>query len=160
MKRSLLFCGLLAGLCGALLVTAQDYDEDEGRILVDNKCKCVRVTSRLVPSPDNPDEKIVERNIRLIVPLKNRENISDPTSPVRTTFVYRLSELCNKCDPVEVEVGNEVVLATQSNRCDEENETCYTYDRNKCYTSTASLYLGGETRTVTTALTPESCYSD
>ncbi|XP_027710272.1 immunoglobulin J chain [Vombatus ursinus] len=160
MKKSLLFCGLLAGLCGAILVTAQDENEDEGRILIDNKCQCVRVTSRLVPSPDNPGEKVVERNIRLIVPLKNRENISDPTSPVRTTFVYRLSQLCKKCDPIEVELDNEVVAASQSNQCGEDSETCYTYDRNKCYTSTAPLYLEGQTRMVTTALTPESCYAD
>ncbi|XP_074084495.1 immunoglobulin J chain [Macrotis lagotis] len=160
MKRSLLFCGLLAGLCGAILVTAQDEDEDEGRILVDNKCQCVRVTSRLVPSKDNPEEKVVERNIRLIVPLKNRMNISDPTSPVRTHFVYRLSNLCKKCDPTEVELGNEVVTATQSNNCDGSSETCYTYDRNKCYTATAPLLLAGKISLVTTALNPESCYSD
>ncbi|XP_044536834.1 immunoglobulin J chain [Gracilinanus agilis] len=160
MKRSLLFCGLLAGLCGTILVTAQYEDEDEGRILVDNKCKCVRVTSKLVPSKDNPEEEVVERNIRLIVPLRNRENISDPTSPVRTHFEYRLTDLCKKCDPTELELNNEVVAATQSNNCDDTSETCYTYDRNKCYTSTATLYLGGKTRTVTTALTPESCYND
>uniref|UniRef100_A0A4X2KIT0 Joining chain of multimeric IgA and IgM n=1 Tax=Vombatus ursinus TaxID=29139 RepID=A0A4X2KIT0_VOMUR len=133
MKKSLLFCGLLAGLCGAILVTAQDENEDEGRILIDNKCQCVRVTSRLVPSPDNPGEKVVERNIRLI---------------------------CKKCDPIEVELDNEVVAASQSNQCGEDSETCYTYDRNKCYTSTAPLYLEGQTRMVTTALTPESCYAD
>ncbi|XP_043827469.1 immunoglobulin J chain [Dromiciops gliroides] len=160
MKRSLFFCGLLAGLCGVILVTAQYEDEEEERILVDNKCKCVRVTSRLVPSKDDPNEKVLERNIRLIVPLKNRENISDPTSPVRTRFIYRLSDLCKKCDPTEVELGNEVVTASQSSSCDESSETCYTYDRNKCYTSTASLYLGGETRMVTTSLNPESCYAD
>ncbi|XP_074131222.1 immunoglobulin J chain [Sminthopsis crassicaudata] len=160
MKRSLLLFGLLAGLCGAILVTAQYEDEDEGRILVDNKCQCVRVTSRLVPSKDNPEEEVVERNIRLIVPLKNRENISDPNSPVRTNFVYRLSNLCKKRDPIELELGNEIVTATQSNTWDESCNTCYTYDRNKCYTSTASLYLGGKSTTVTTALTPESCYSD
>ncbi|XP_072480553.1 immunoglobulin J chain [Notamacropus eugenii] len=161
MKRSLLLCGLLAGLCVAVLVTAQDEDEDEERVLVDNKCQCVRVTSKLIPSAENPDEKVVEKHIRIIVPLKNRENISDPTSPLRTNFVYRISELSKKCDPIELELGNEVVSATQSNKCyEEEEETCYTYDRNKCYTSTASLYLGGQTKTVTTALTPESCYSD
>ncbi|XP_020844183.1 immunoglobulin J chain [Phascolarctos cinereus] len=159
MKKFLLLCGLLAGLCGAILVTAH-HEHGHQRTLVDNKCQCVRVTSRLVPSEDNPDEKVVERNIRLIVPLKNRENISDPNSPVRTTFVYQLSQLCGKHDPVELELDNEVVAATQGNQYGEDSETCYTYDRNKCYTSTASLYLGGETRMVTTALTPESCYSD
>lgn len=69
---------------------------------------------------------------------------------------------CKKCDPVEVELDDQVVTATQSNLCedDREPETCYTYDRNKCYTNVVPLSYGGKTKLVTTALTPDSCYPD
>ncbi|KAM6221486.1 immunoglobulin J chain [Rhynchocyon petersi] len=158
MKNHLFFLGVLAIFVKAVLVTGQG--EDDRSVLVDNKCKCARVTSRIIRSEEDPSKDIVERNIRIIVPLNNRENISDPTSPVRTNFVYRLSDLCKKCDPVEVELGNQVVTATQSNFCDEEPETCYTYDRNKCYTNRVPFTYGGITKMVTTTLTPDSCYPD
>ncbi|XP_019788231.1 immunoglobulin J chain isoform X1 [Lagenorhynchus albirostris] len=135
-------------------------DEDERTVLVDNKCKCARITSRIIPSAEDPSQDIVERNIRIIVPLNSRENISDPTSPLRTKFVYHLSDLCKKCDLTEVELDNQVVTATQSNICDEDIETCYTYDRNKCYTNRVPLTYGGKTKMVETALTPDSCYPD
>ncbi|KAM9678689.1 immunoglobulin J chain [Trichechus inunguis] len=158
MKKHLLFWGVLAIFVQAVLVTAQD--EDEKTVLVDNKCKCVRISSRIIPSKEDPSQDIVERNIRIIVPLNNRENISDPTSPLRTEFVYHLSDVCKKCDPVEVELDNQVVTASQSNLCNEDSETCYTYDRNKCYTNTVPLTYRGEIKMVTTALTPDSCYPD
>lgn len=135
-------------------------DEDESTLLVNNKCKCARITSRIVPSPEDPSQDVVERNIRIKVPLNNRENISDPTSPLRTKFVYHLSDLCKKCDPTEVELDNQLITVTQSNICDEDNETCYTYDRNKCYTNRVPLLYGGKTIMVETALTPDSCFSD
>lgn len=59
-----------------------------------------------------------------------------------------------------MELGNQVVTTTQSNICDEDNETCYTYDRNKCYTNKVPFSYGGKTVMVETALTPESCYPD
>ncbi|XP_039701308.1 immunoglobulin J chain [Pteropus medius] len=158
MKNHLLFWGVLVIFIKAILVTAQD--EDERTLLVDNKCKCARITSRIIPSPEDPSQDIVERNIRIKVPLNNRENISDPTSPRRTKFVYHLSDLCKNCDPAEVELDNQVVTVTQSNICDEDNETCYAYDRNKCYTNRVPLLYGGKTIMVETALTPDSCYPD
>ncbi|NWI70533.1 IGJ protein, partial [Todus mexicanus] len=133
--------------------------EDKEYVLVNNKCKCVTVTSRFVPSKENPEEEILERNIRILVPLKARENISDPMSPLRTTFVYRMTELCKKCDPVEVELGGEIYQAQQSSSCDEP-ETCYTYNRDKCYTSTFPFRYHGEIKKVQAVLTPESCYAD
>ncbi|MBZ3879379.1 Immunoglobulin J chain [Sciurus carolinensis] len=131
MKNHLLFWGVLAIFIKAVLVT----DEDERTVLADNKCKCARVTTRIIRSTEDPNEDIVERNIRII---------------------------CKKCDPVEVELDNQVVTATQSNICDEDSatETCYTYDRNKCYTAMVPLTYGGETKMVQTALTPDSCYPD
>lgn len=94
------------------------------------------------------------------VPLNSRENISDPTSPMRTKFVYHLSDLCKKCDTREVELEDQVVTASQSNICDRDTETCYTYDRNKCYTNRVKLNYRGQTKLVETALTPDSCYPD
>ncbi|KAM6150646.1 immunoglobulin J chain isoform 2-T2 [Erethizon dorsatum] len=158
MKNHMLLWGVLAVFVQAVLVT----DEEKRTVLADNKCQCARVTSRVIRSSENPNEDIVERNIRIIVPLNSRENISDPTSPHRTNFVYHLSDICKKCDPVEVELDNQVVTATQSNLCEEDSvpETCYTYDRNKCYTAVVPLTYGGETKLVRAALTPDSCYSD
>ncbi|KAG8515237.1 Immunoglobulin J chain [Galemys pyrenaicus] len=115
------------------LRTAPSQDEDESIVLADDKCQCVRVTSRIIPSPENPSEDIVERNIRIT---------------------------CKKCDPTEVEVGNQIFTASQSNICEEEVETCYTYDRNKCYTHKIPFSYGGKTVMVDAALTPDSCYPD
>ncbi|NWW80473.1 IGJ protein, partial [Climacteris rufus] len=132
---------------------------DEEYVLVNNKCQCVTVTSKFVPSEEDPEEKVLERNIRIIVPLKARENISDPLSPLRTTFVYRLSDLCRNCEPVEIELGGAIHKAQQGNSC-EEAQTCYTYDRNKCYSSPVSLLYHEEVRQVPAALTPASCYAE
>ncbi|NXS06769.1 IGJ protein, partial [Neodrepanis coruscans] len=133
--------------------------KDEEYVLVNNKCQCVTMTSRLVPSQEDPNEEILERNIRIIVPLKARENISDPLSPLRTKFVYRISELCKNCNPVEIELGGRIIQAQQGNSCDEP-QTCYTYDREKCYTSPVPILFNGEVKHVPAALTPASCYSD
>ncbi|XP_037385805.1 immunoglobulin J chain isoform X2 [Talpa occidentalis] len=156
MKNHLLFCCVLAIFVKAVLVTAQD--EDESTVLADDKCQCVQVTSRIITA-ESASEDIVERNIKIFVPLNSRENISDPTSPVRTQFVYHLSDFCKKCDPTEVELDNQIFTASQSTIC-EEPETCYTYDRNKCYTHKVPFTYGGKTVMVNAALTPESCYSD
>uniref|UniRef100_A0A8C0GTV0 Joining chain of multimeric IgA and IgM n=1 Tax=Chelonoidis abingdonii TaxID=106734 RepID=A0A8C0GTV0_CHEAB len=128
MKTSLLLWGVLAVFLGAALVD----EEAEEHVLVDNKCKCARVTSKFVPSKDNPEEDVLVRNIRVI---------------------------CKKCDPTEVELGDRIVTAEQSNNCSS-SETCYTYNRNKCYTKTFPFFYAGKINTVQAALTPESCYAD
>ncbi|XP_020660905.3 immunoglobulin J chain [Pogona vitticeps] len=162
MKTSWIFCGTLTIFWGAALTAAfYGLDQDEETVLVDNKCQCVKVTSKFVPSKDNPQEEVLERNIRILVPLTARENISDPTSPVRTKFVYRLSKLCDKCSSdanLEDHLG---VTVGQSNLCNDPEQPCYTYDRNKCYTSPCLLSNGAKTETVVeTALTPDSCYAN
>ncbi|KAJ1204871.1 hypothetical protein NDU88_000309 [Pleurodeles waltl] len=154
-QGAVLWAGL-ALLLGAAFVSAQYYGEDE-HVLVDNKCKCVKVTSRFVRSEDNPSEEILERNIRIIVPLKSRQNISDPNSPPRTKFVYKMSDLCKKCDPEEIVLGGEIVMASRSN-CSASEDVCYTYDRNKCYTSDIKYTYEGQTKMLKVPLTSESCY--
>lgn len=158
MKSSLLLCVALAVSLGIVLVAGYPVGPDNKEyVLVNNKCQCVTVTSKFVPSQENPDEEVLERNIRIIVPLKARENISDPLSPLRTTFVYRLSELCKNCDPVDIELGGAIYQAQQGNSC-EEPQTCYTYDRDQCYSSPVPLLYHEEVRQVPAALTPESCF--
>lgn len=152
---AVIWAGLALSI-GAAIVSAQYYGEDE-HVLVDNKCKCVKVTSRFVSSKDNPSEEILERNIRITVPLRSRQNISDPNSPPRTTFVYKMSDLCKKCDPQEIELGGEIVLASQSN-CKASEDVCYTYDRKKCYTSDIKYTYEGQTKILKAPLTPDSCY--
>uniref|UniRef100_A0A8C3L7U1 Joining chain of multimeric IgA and IgM n=1 Tax=Chrysolophus pictus TaxID=9089 RepID=A0A8C3L7U1_CHRPC len=159
MKSSLPWVALAVSLGFVLVAGYQWNDDGEERVLVNNKCKCVTVTSKLVPSKDNPEEEVLERNIRIIVPLKSRQNISDPTSPLRTNFVYRMTELCKKCDPTEIELGGEIYQAQQSTSCNEP-ETCYTYNRDKCYTTTIPFVYQGETKQIQAALTPTSCYAD
>ncbi|XP_051475766.1 immunoglobulin J chain [Apus apus] len=160
MKSSLLLCVALAVSLGVILVAGYPWEpEDKDYVLVNNKCQCVTVTSKLIPSKENPNEEIVERNIRILVPLKARENISDPTSPLRTNFVYRMTDLCKNCEPVETELGGKIYQAQQGNSCNEP-ETCYTYNRDKCYTTTLPFLHRGEIQKVPVALTPTSCYAD
>ncbi|XP_023782861.1 immunoglobulin J chain [Cyanistes caeruleus] len=160
MKSSLSLAAALAVSLGIVLVAGYPVSPiNEEYVLVNNKCQCVTVTSRFVPSKENPDEEVLERNIRIIVPLKARENISDPLSPLRTTFVYRLSELCKNCDPVEIDLGGAIHQAQQGNSC-EEPQTCYTYDRNQCYSSPVPLLFHGQVNQVPAALTPASCLAE
>ncbi|NWH89159.1 IGJ protein, partial [Aegithalos caudatus] len=150
---------LASGIAYHVLTGYPVDPNDEEYVLVNNKCQCVTVTSKFVPSKENPDEEVLERNIRILVPLKARENISDPLSPLRTTFVYRLSELCKNCNPTEIELGGAIHQAQQGNSC-EEPQTCYTYDRNECYSSPVPLLHHGEVRQVPAALTPASCFAE
>ncbi|XP_032916589.1 immunoglobulin J chain [Catharus ustulatus] len=160
MKSSLLLCGALAVSLGVILVAGYPLSpKDEEYVLVNNKCQCVTVTSKFVPSKENPDEEILVRNIRIIVPLQARENISDPLSPLRTTFVYRMSDLCRNCEPAEVELGGVIHQVQQGNSC-EEPQTCYTYDRNQCYTSPVPLLYHGQVQHAPAALTPASCFAE
>ncbi|NWU35864.1 IGJ protein, partial [Hylia prasina] len=150
---------LASGIAYHVLTGYPVGPNNEEYVLVNNKCQCVTVTSKFVPSKEDPDEEVLERNIRIIVPLKARENISDPLSPLRTTFVYRLSELCKKCDPIEIELGGAIHQAQQGNSC-EEPQTCYTYNRDECYSSPVPLLYHGEVRQVPAALTPASCFTE
>nr|XP_026652309.1 immunoglobulin J chain [Zonotrichia albicollis] len=159
MKSTWSLCVALAVSLGIILVAGYPVGpSDEEYVLVNNKCQCVTVTSKFVPSQENPQEEVLERNIRIIVPLKARENISDPLSPLRTTFVYRLSELCKNCEPIEIDLGGAIHQAQQGNSC-EEPQTCYTYDRNECYSSPVPLLHHGEVMQVPAALTPDSCFA-
>ncbi|KAG8593416.1 hypothetical protein GDO81_000821 [Engystomops pustulosus] len=141
----------------AVYVTGQYYGGQD-YVLIDNKCKCVKVTSRFVPSKEDPNEEILERNIQITIPLRSRMNISDPTSPLRTEFYYNLSNLCKKCDPVEIEIGGELVLVTQDECSKHEDDSCYTYDRNKCYTTDVTFKIDGKTMMKRVPLNEDSCY--
>ncbi|XP_056407874.1 immunoglobulin J chain [Hyla sarda] len=141
----------------AVYVTGQYYGGQK-HVLVDNKCKCVKVTSRFIPSKDDPNIEILERNIEITIPLKSRMNISDPTSPLRTNFVYDLSKLCKKCDPVEIEIGGEPVLVSRDSCSKSEEDVCYTLDRNKCYTSEVPFMVDGKKIMKKVPINPESCY--
>ncbi|NXM72306.1 IGJ protein, partial [Serilophus lunatus] len=150
----------LAISLGIILVAGYPLDpKDEEYVLVNNKCQCVTMTSKLVPSQEDPKKEVLERNIRIIVPLKARENISDPLSPLRTRFVYRIPELCRNCNSVEIELGGRIFQAQQGNSCDEP-QTCYTYNREQCYSSPVPILHHGEVKYVPAALTPASCYSE
>ncbi|CAI9604842.1 unnamed protein product [Staurois parvus] len=140
----------------AACVTGQYYREQE-HILVDNKCKCVKITSRFIPSKDSPGEEILERNIVITVPVNSRMNISDPYSAIRRNFVYNLWDICQKCDPVQLEIGGIPILASQAS-CSRSDDECYTYDRNKCYTTDVNFRYKDQIITKKVPLNPESCY--
>lgn len=74
-------------------------------------------------------------------------------------LLFLISSSCKKCDPVEIELGGETYQAQQSNSCNEP-ETCYTYNRDKCYTTTFPFVYHGETKHIQAALTPTSCYAE
>ena len=76
-----------------------------------------------------------------------------------TLTVLSISSSCKKCDPVEIELGGETYQAQQSTSCSE-FETCYTYNRDKCYTTTFPYLYHGEMKNVKAVLTPASCYAD
>ncbi|KAM9330518.1 immunoglobulin J chain [Gastrophryne carolinensis] len=154
-KCSILSAALL--LLFAVCVTGFFYDEEQERVLVNNKCKCVRVTSKFVPSEEDHDVMVLERNIEITIPLSSRENISDPHSPLRTNFVYDLSKLCQKCDPIEMSIAGEQVLVSSAN-CREPDNECYTYDRYKCYTTNVFFNYNGKTIEKKVPLNDESCY--
>ncbi|XP_044159299.1 immunoglobulin J chain [Bufo gargarizans] len=141
----------------AVYVTGQYYGGQE-HVLVDNKCKCIKVTSRFVPSKEDPNVEILERNIKITIPLKSRVNISDPTSPLRTNFVYNLSNLCQKCDPVEIDIGGEPFLVSQGSCSKSDADSCYAYDRSKCYTSEVPFKYDGNIIMRKVPLNSESCY--
>ncbi|XP_018409072.1 PREDICTED: immunoglobulin J chain [Nanorana parkeri] len=152
-------CGILSAallLLFAVYVTGQYYIEEE-RTLLDNKCKCIRVTSKFVPSTENPDEMILERNIEITIPSGSRKNISDLYSPLRTHFVYNLHDLCQKCDPLPLELNGQPVLVSQAS-CSKSDDECYTYDRNKCYTTDVNFRYKDQIITKKVPLNPESCY--
>lgn len=46
--------------------TFQTQGDKEKVLLADNKCMCARVTSRIIQSSEDPNEDIVERNIRIV----------------------------------------------------------------------------------------------
>ncbi|KAL7982175.1 hypothetical protein Chor_001232 [Crotalus horridus] len=131
MKTSWLAYGIGILFCTTVLVNAYWQEDDEETVLVDNKCQCIKVTSKLVPDKENPQEQVLERNIRII---------------------------CKKCDDhPKTEKG---VTFGSSTLCGNFEEPCYTYDRNKCYTVSALFSNNGETKIIQTALTPESCYPE
>uniref|UniRef100_A0A803TG78 Joining chain of multimeric IgA and IgM n=1 Tax=Anolis carolinensis TaxID=28377 RepID=A0A803TG78_ANOCA len=108
-----------------------DQDHDQEKVLVDNKCQCVKVTSKFVASKDDPDNEVLVRNIRIV--CDNCHSSGNPENGQR--------------------VG-------ESGLCNDPQEPCYTYDRNKCYTAPCLFNNAGKTETIETALTPESCYDD
>ncbi|XP_078396350.1 immunoglobulin J chain-like [Cetorhinus maximus] len=71
----------------------------ESQLLVSSKCKLLEVTSRtfFTQLPNGVTVERIARDIKIIVPLRSRVNISDPTSPIRTKFVYKISDFCKNC---------------------------------------------------------------
>nr|AGT03499.1 immunoglobulin J chain [Protopterus dolloi] len=130
----------------------------KNKVLVNSKCKCVTVTSHLVPSPDDPAKEILVRNITIIVPLSNRENLSDPTSKVRNTFIYRLSDFCKTSEPKEITLNGYALNVSKQHEIDEKypsSDTCYTYEKGKCLYRNIHLDYGTEKKLIPAILNPE-----
>lgn len=60
------FVVLTSGIGYPVLAGYPVSPKDEEYVLVNNKCQCVTVTSKFVPSKENPDEEVLERNIRIM----------------------------------------------------------------------------------------------
>ncbi|XP_032873082.1 immunoglobulin J chain-like isoform X2 [Amblyraja radiata] len=83
-----------------LLFTILAAADAESHLLVKSQCKCMTVTSKTVVSvlPNGARVEQLVRDIHIVVPTRSRENISDPTSPLRNKFVYKISDFCKNCN--------------------------------------------------------------
>ncbi|XP_060707672.1 immunoglobulin J chain-like [Hemiscyllium ocellatum] len=90
---------MLRILTAILFYTALSAANSETNLLVSSKCKLLEVSSKMIITEQPNGEKVEQlaRDIKIIVPLRTRQNISDPTSPLRTHFVYKISDFCKNC---------------------------------------------------------------
>ncbi|XP_078063998.1 immunoglobulin J chain-like [Mustelus asterias] len=119
---------MLGPLATVLLFTALVAVDPNSHLLVSSKCKLLEVKSRMVVTeyPTGARVEHVARDIKIIVPLRTRENISDPTSPIRTKFVYRISDFCKNCSP---KASSQV---PQCNPKPPPVDECYAHDNKTC----------------------------
>ncbi|XP_072112199.1 immunoglobulin J chain-like [Mobula birostris] len=91
---------MLRPFAAILLFTVLVTANAESHLLVKSKCKCLTVTSKTVVTELPTGERVEQlmRDIRIIVPMRSRVNMSDPTSPIRTKFVYKISDFCKNCN--------------------------------------------------------------
>ncbi|XP_006003786.1 immunoglobulin J chain [Latimeria chalumnae] len=99
MKSAMLFGVMLAVFLG----TAFGTGKPEQAVSMVSKCKCMKMTSQYVPSKENPGEIVLEKNIQILVPLRTNKNIFDPSSPLRTTFIYRYSDIWRQPEAKELQ---------------------------------------------------------
>nr|AAN62851.1 immunoglobulin J Chain [Raja eglanteria] len=91
---------LLKPFAAILLFTILAAADAESHLLVKSQCKCMTVASKPVVSelPNGVHVGQLIRDIHIVVPTRSRENISDPTSPLRSKFVYKISDFCKDCN--------------------------------------------------------------
>ncbi|XP_067849185.1 immunoglobulin J chain-like [Heptranchias perlo] len=143
----LLYTALAAGMNRKL---SESHPADsESHLLVESKCKCLKVTSRIVvtDTPNGGQQEHLVRDIKIVVPMRSRENISDPTSPLRTKFVYKISDFCKNCTQKATSS-----LEPQCKPQPPPEDTCYAYDNRKCLYHKINL---GDGKQVDTLLNPE-----
>uniref|UniRef100_UPI00398E3AF4 immunoglobulin J chain-like n=1 Tax=Pristiophorus japonicus TaxID=55135 RepID=UPI00398E3AF4 len=137
---------MLVPLAAILLYTALPAANSESHLLVDSKCKCLKVISRIEKPIGAQVEQLV-RDIKIIVPMRSRVNISDPTSPLRTKFVYKISDFLKNC--------NQKATSSVGSQCNPQpppDDTCYAYDNRKCLYHQINIGNGKEVNAV---LNPE-----
>ncbi|XP_059819360.1 immunoglobulin J chain-like [Hypanus sabinus] len=98
---------MLRPFAAILLFTVLVTANAESHLLVKSKCKCMTVTSKTIvtelPTGEHVEQHV--RDIRIIVPMRSRENMSDPSSPIRTKFVYKISDFCKNCNQEQILPG-------------------------------------------------------
>ncbi|XP_020375252.1 immunoglobulin J chain [Rhincodon typus] len=125
MMKSKDMLGILAAI---LFYTALSAAKSERNLLVSSRCKLLEVSSKMIVTELPNGEKVEQlaRDIKIIVPLRSRENLSDPTSPIRTKFVYKISDFCKNCGRQE---------SPQEPQCKPKpppTDECYAHDDQSC----------------------------
>nr|AFM86376.1 immunoglobulin-associated J chain [Callorhinchus milii] len=125
MMSHCLLGALVAVLLYATFVTASSPTTT---VLIDSKCKCLKVTSREV---NHHGAKELARDIEIVVPMRSREKITDPHSGPRTKFVYQISDFLENCvgGPKTLKEGDDA-NEPMCNPAPPPADTCYGYDSN------------------------------
>ncbi|XP_051900091.1 immunoglobulin J chain-like [Pristis pectinata] len=140
---------MLRPLAAILLFTFLATADSESHLLVKSKCKCLTVTSKTVVSESPTGGRVEQlmRDIKIIVPMRSRENISDPTSPLRTKFVYKISDFCKDCNQKPTSPGEPQCKPEPPSA-----DTCYSSDNKECLYHKINL---GNGRQMDAVLNPE-----
>ncbi|XP_038648284.1 immunoglobulin J chain-like [Scyliorhinus canicula] len=134
---------VLEVLAAILLYTA--LAPADSQLLVSSKCKLLEVKTRIVVTelPTGARVEHIARDIKITVPMRTRVNISDPTSPIQTKFVYKISDFCKNCTP------KSSPLVPQCNPKPPPIDECYAHENKTCgHTQRREVSLWHQTPTV------------
>ncbi|XP_069781257.1 immunoglobulin J chain-like [Narcine bancroftii] len=140
---------MLRPLAAILLFTVLVAADSEKHLLVKSKCNCLTMTSKTVVNvlPSGARVEQLIRDIKITIPMRSRENISDPTSPLRTKFVYKISDFCKNCTQKPTSPEEPQCKAPSPSP-----DTCFSHDNRKCLYRKINL---GDDKHMNAVMNPE-----